>query len=123
MRKAVLAGLNAMGMKLVGEIKYLIRIPVDYRTGPRGGTIIVRSLPGELPRAEKKRLLRSWKYKFEFTGDTSADVIVYTLDKKAGWLDKGTRRMAARPYRERAIRAAGDLQGLFRRTVQENLKS
>lgn len=47
---------RAIAEKIVGDVKDRIGVPVEYVTGPRGGTIVIRSKRGEPPRKEKGKL-------------------------------------------------------------------
>jgi hypothetical protein len=57
------------GDDLATELKYKVSVPVQYVAGPRGGTRVIRSLPGEPPRKETGRLQASINHETVAAGD------------------------------------------------------
>jgi hypothetical protein len=56
LRGAIADGFETSSALIVSEVKDRLDIPVDYGIGPRGGTYVIRSQPGEPPRRETGRL-------------------------------------------------------------------
>lgn len=48
-----------VGGEIVADVKDRLSVPVGYRIGPRGGTYLIRSKPGENPRRETGALQES----------------------------------------------------------------
>lgn len=57
-----------------------ISVPITIRTGVRGGTLIERSRPGEFPRAETRRLMRSIFSDVFVRGKNVYGIVGTTLD-------------------------------------------
>lgn len=73
----VAEAMDRVGQQIVDEIKNDLSVPVEYKKGPRGGTIIVRSKPGEHPRKETGKLQEGIEHRIERNG---ADVILTVGD-------------------------------------------
>lgn len=84
-------GCETFGKEVVDEIKDNLSIPVEYRTGPRGGVIVVRSKSGEHPRKETGKLQAAVDH-FVFQSGSIVGVNVYDPVNYAGFLDPGMNR-------------------------------
>jgi bacteriophage HK97-gp10 putative tail-component len=98
-RADVFEEMEDFGKDVATDLKERISVPVGYRIGPKGGTYIIRSAPGEPPRKETGTLLNSVESEVE----TDADVVTLEISSDApyaGFLEDGTERMAPRPVWE-----------------------
>ncbi|HEV7297934.1 MAG TPA: hypothetical protein VGN72_01110 [Tepidisphaeraceae bacterium] len=85
-------------------VREAVSVPVGYAQGPRGGVMVVRSLPGEAPRKERGVYRDSWQQEVAVDGDR-VEGTVFTDDIRGLWFAEGTKvggvtRMAPRPHGE-----------------------
>lgn len=75
----IVADVNDVLIELAAEmesdVKDKLSVPVGYRIGPRGGTYIIRSKPGENPRKETGKLQNSIKGRVDTDGLQSVLVV------------------------------------------------
>lgn len=72
---------RGFGARVENHVRDKLSVPVEYVTGPRGGTRVIRSLPGEPPRRETGNLQGSIQARFFFEGST----IAVELDSPVGY--------------------------------------
>lgn len=94
---------NTYGKRASSATKKLLG---DYGHALRGGQLYRASAPGEPPAARGGALLGSFRptaktYGNPFGGAASVYVAIETDKHYAGFLEDGTRKMAARPYAEK----------------------
>jgi hypothetical protein len=109
-REALKKAFHEIGQQLRDELRKMVSVPVQYITGPRGGTIIVRSLPGEPPRREnKKRYRESIKVSVRDMRGTTLLLRVTSEDERKEWFEKSTARMLPRPHFSVIAKKYGDI--------------
>jgi hypothetical protein len=89
--------MERVGEAVRDEWQSRVSVPVEYVAGPRGGVVVVRSLPGEPPRKETGELHDS----IQAATESDADVLTTTVDSEvphAAYTNEGTARMAPRPH-------------------------
>lgn len=121
-RKATRLALNELGRLIRDDIRDSINVRVQ-----KVGTELIRSEPGEPPRREplwlSKRggeLWKSIRYKVRAKAETIEDLIVYTTDIVALYMEYGTSKIEPRPFWEPARRRVGRWVGrMFRQLFKE----
>lgn len=90
---AAVAAANTFQAELVADLKKELSVPVRGR-----GRRAIRSLPGEYPRTETGRLVRSVRYTLKLQAKDRIDMLLTVRARHAKWLVKGTIHMEPRPY-------------------------
>lgn len=84
------------------------------RTYRRGGRVQVASAPGQPPAPDYGNLRRNWQRRRYITGKVRITLEIKSRMFYAGFLEHGTRRMAARPYHDRIKqKALPEIQALY----------
>lgn len=122
-RKAARLALNEIGRRIVADIRFSIGIMVQ-----KVGSELIRSDPGEPPRREPTWLSerggflwKSIKYKTLPGATTLDELLIYTSDIVAVYMEFGTGTIEPRPFWEPARRRAKRWTGrVFRQLFAEN---
>lgn len=95
------------GEQIEAAVKDDLSVPVEIKTGPRGGKIIVRSKPGEHPRKETGKLQAGVTHSVIRDG-VNCTLIVNDPVNYAGFLDPGLNRPIVTGLDERWTDAVED---------------
>ena len=84
------------------------------RTYRRGGRVQVASAPGQPPAPDYGNLRRNWQQRKYITGKVRIVLQMKSRMFYAGFLEHGTRKMAARPFHDRIKqKALPEIQALY----------
>lgn len=109
--------LDEVAEMIKSDLRRLISVPVEG-----SGRNAVRSKPGEPPRKETGKLHKMFRSVNNRLGVGKDKVLisVWNTDVKAKWLEKGTRRMAKRPFLA-PVRADWARNGKLKRVVRTKM--
>ena len=117
-KSEVVRSMNVSGRSAQAAAKHgtgPIRSRERMRVGKKKSVYIFRSRPGEVPHVQTAQLKRSifWEYQPSGPGGVPSAIIGTPL-KYGLYLERGTRRMAPRPYlRPALLRSTSAIQGIF----------